>query len=308
QRSTYNKRYAYRGAFSVTYAETRTGQANTPEFSIARDFNVSWNHNQAASAHPSRRFTAGVDFGSATFLTNTQNDANSVLTNTIRSNASITKNFPGREYSLSASFAHSLNTRTRLTNINLPQLDFRLNQIFPFERKSKKPGKKDQFYENIGVRVTSSLQNTLAIPDTSLFTRDAIEAIRFGVEHRVPVSASWRVFKFFNLSPSVNYIERWHLETLEKEYDPTLLIENDTIFNADGTEINQIIRDTTFGQVIERDLFGFAAQRQVTASLNLTTKLFGNINFGSKRKIQAIRHVLTPSIGFTITPDYTKDF
>ena len=303
-RSNYSKRYKYNGNFTLSYSNRRIGQKNTPDFSVARDFFITLAHNQAPQAHPTRKISASMRFGTGTFLSNNNNDANSVLTNTLSSNVSVTKSFPGKPFSFSAGFRHSQNTQTRIMNITLPEIDFSTNQIFPFQRKKISSGE-DKWYEKVGFRYIGKAQNRVSIADSLLFTSQLFDELEYGMEHRIPISASFKVFKWFNLSPSVSYIDRWYLQTLEKEFDPTLLVAVDTIFNSDGSEIDRIDRDTTFGTVIERDVFGFKSQRQISASMSLSTQIFGKLNLGKGR---AIRHVIKPSISFNVTPDYTNEF
>ncbi|MEM7106323.1 MAG: putative LPS assembly protein LptD [Bacteroidota bacterium] len=304
-RSNYNRRYKFRGGFSVSFSNRRFGQKGTPDFSRDRDFLITLNHSQARQAHPTRTISANMTFGTGSYLSNNRNDATSVLTNTLSSNVSLSKSFPGKPISLSTSFSHSQNTNTRIMNISFPVVDFRMNQIFPFQRKKVSSGK-EGWYEKIGFSYTGRAENRVSIADTLLFTSAVFDELRYGVEHNIPVSASFKLFKWFNISPSVRYLERWYLETLEKEFDPTLLIENDTIFSStDPPEIDRIDRDTTFGSVVEREIFGFKSQRQVTASVSLSTQLYGQMGFGGGR---AIRHVVKPSVSFTVSPDYTKDF
>ncbi len=301
--TSYNKRYKSRGNASIRYSHRRYDARNTPDFALEKDFLVSWNHSQAPQAHPSRTFNASMNFGTGSFLSNNNNDARSVLTNTMRSNISLNKTFPGKPFSLSTSFQHSQNTRTRLMTINFPVVDFRMNQIFPFQRKIRSG--KERWYEKIGFSYTSKLQNQIQTVDTLLFTAQTLEDMQYGIEHNLPVSASFRIFKYFNLSPSVTYNEKWYLETIRKDFDPTITVEIDTIYNADRTEIDRIETDTTFGKIIENEVFGFKSQRLLTSGLTLSTQIFGTANF-KKGKLKAIRHVVKPSINASYTPDYTK--
>ncbi len=289
--TNYRKRYKYNGSFGASFSSRRFGYKETPEFSKQNDFNIRWNHNQDNRAHPTRTFRASMNIGTGSYFRNNQNDAESVLTNTLSSNVSVNKRWIGKPYTLSASFRHDQNTRTRSMNISFPVVDFRVSRIFPFKRKTPL-GNKERWYEKVSLSYTTQLQNRITTQDTSLFKKEVLEDFRYGWQHDLPISANFRVFKYFTLTPQVNYSEKWYLNTIEKDF-----IEQDSLDeNGDLVE---------YGYVEDLDRFGFKSQREVRGSMSLNTKLFGTLNFKGK-KLKAIRHVMTPTVSANFSPDYSS--
>ncbi len=306
--SNYTKRYKYNGGFGLSFSYRKLDIKGVPGYGREQDFNIRWNHSQAASAHPTRTFSASLNLGTGSFFTNNYNDAQSVLTNTLSSNVSLSKRFPGKPYSLSTSFSHSQNTNTRDMTINFPQVDFRVSQINPFERKNKIG--KDRWYEKINMRYTARAENRIQTKDTLLFTREVFDDMEYGVRHDLPVSASFNLAKYFTVTPNVRYSEKWYFNTLARTFDAENVIETDTIFEitAEGdTLINSISMDTTdFGQIIDGDKFGFRSLREVSGGVSINTTLYGMLPLGKKG--QAIRHVMRPSVSMNFSPDYEREF
>ena len=304
--STYYQRYRFRGNVTLGYSVRKQGDPETPTFSQTNAFNVRWSHNQDPKAHPTQRFNASVNFQTNNYLSDNNNDAESVLKNSISSNITYSKSFPGKPYRLTINGSHSQNTQTRQVKVNLPTVNFNMNRVFPFERK-KVAGRDEAWFEKIGLTYTARVQNSFTATDTTLFKQETLDEAQFGVRHDVPIGASFRVFKYFNFTPSVNYSEKWYINTIRKElkpFDPSTDIASDTLFDADGGIVS-ISSDTTFGVVQEFDERGFRSLREFNAGASLSTQLFGMANF-KRGYVRAIRHVAKPSVSFTYTPDYTN--
>ena len=295
----YNKRYRFNGSFTMGFSSYREELPRSIEFKRDNSFSVVWQHNQDAKANPLHRFSASVNFQNNQYNKLNDNRADAQLRSQYSSTVNYSRNFPGKPYTLSGTARITQNTTTKDVTASLPSLTFNLNTIKPFERKNK-PGK-ESWYEKITFRYNGNLQNRIKAKDSTLFTTKTLENSSYGVKHTLSTGASFRIFKYFNLVPSANLDEMWYFKTLEKEFDPTLLFHMDTTYHPiDSTPIIQT--DTTFGQIIESQKFGFRSFRRYGARLNLSTKLFGTANF--KGKIRGIRHVVDPSIGFNFAPDY----
>ncbi len=305
--SNYKKRYKYNGGFGLNYSYQKLDIKGVPDYGFRRDFNISWQHNQDRSAHPSRVFSADLNIGTGSYYSNNFNDANSVLNNTLRSNVRVDKNWPGKPYSMSASFRHSQNTSNGDMTITFPQVNFNVSQIKPFERKNSVG--KPKWYEDIGFVYSAKAENRVNTIDSLLFTEAVFDDMKYGVEHRLTPSVNFTILKYITVTPSVNYTEKWYLNTLNRTFDPATLIESDTIFgiSAEGdTSINSINVDTIFGQIIDGDKFGFRALREVSGGISMNTTLYGMLPLGKKG--QAIRHVMRPNISMSFSPDYEKPF
>jgi len=276
----YLTRYKYSGNFSLSYSQIRNSYKEFSDFSKQNEFFVKWNHSQDAKARPNSRFSADVNAGTTT---NFRNNLNSItddyLTNTFSSNISYTKSFPNKPFSLTLSARHNQNTQTRQVNISLPDAAFNIQRLFPF--KGKSVSQKGQWYKNAGISFSTNMRNDISTYDT-LIKLDRFDRLtndmKNGMQHSIPITTSFKVFKFFTMNPSVNIQEKWYSRTISKQYDTTL---------------NNIVTDTAYG---------FARGATASANTNLTFKLYGMYLFKGKN-VKAIRHVFTPSLGFSYTPE-----
>jgi hypothetical protein len=280
--SRYNRRYRYNGDVSLDYTVFKEGTEGTPDYSRSNNFFVRWNHSQDPKANPNARFTANVNAGSSKFFRNTLNTAaTDYLSNTFSSSISYSRYWPGKPYNFSANMRHSQNTEQKTVELTLPDLLFSVNRFYPF-KKAEQVGT-PAWYEKIGISYTNSFQNVIRTYDSLLFTPQTFRIMQNGMRHSVPIATSFNVGKFFSLTPSVNYQERWYLRTFEHRWDPAA---------------KRVARDT-----IDR----FAMARSFDFSTSLSTRLFGIAQF-KKSKIQAIRHVVTPTLSFTARPDFSSPF
>jgi hypothetical protein len=276
----YLTRYRYSGNLNLSYSQIRSSYKEFSDFSKQNEFFIKWNHSQDAKARPNSRFSADVNAGTTT---NFRNNLNSItddyLTNTFSSNISYTKSFPNKPYSLTLSARHNQNTQTRQVNISLPDAAFNIQRLFPFKGKSLSP--KGQWYKNAGISYSTNMRNDISTYDT-LIKLDRFDRLtndmKNGMQHSIPISTSFKVFKFFTMNPSINIQEKWYSKTISKQYD---------------TILNNTVTDT---------LFGFARGTTASASTNLTFKLYGMYLFKGNN-VKAVRHVFTPSLGFAYTPE-----
>ncbi len=301
--SNYRKRYSYSGNFQLGYSRRIEGDPIADNTLPKSAYTIKWSHNQDSKAHPYRTFRASVNIETNNFQRDNFNDANSVLNSNLNSSVYFTRQFPGKPFSFSASLGHSQNVNTHDLTLNLPTFDFKMRRVFPFQRKN--PIGEEKWFEKIGITYSGKVQNTITGKDTLLFEPDSLN-FRYGATHRAPISANFKIFKYFNISPSINYSEQWFLNTQRKVFDPTIGITQDTTFDSEGSPID-VSSDTTFGQVLDITDNGFKSLRQLNGSISLNTKLFGMMNF-RRGPIRAIRHTATPTISYTYTPDYTNGF
>lgn len=289
--TNYRKRYKYNGSLNLGYSFRRQDYKDTPNFNKQRDFLLRWSHNQDQRAHPSLNFGGSITIGTGSYLRNNRNDAQSVLESTLRSNIGLTKRWLGKPYTLTASFQHSQNIADKTLNIQFPVLDFRVSRIFPFKRTNPGIKKKEQWYEKINFTYTGKAENRISTYDSLLFKSEMLEDLRYGVQHLIPINASFNIAKHFTLTQSIRYQDDWYLNTIEKRF------------------INQNTTDTlgnpVFGTVEEIDRFGFRSQKQISSNSRLSTTLFGMMNLNLKR-LKAIRHVMKPSISAVFSPDYSE--
>ena len=278
--SSYIKRYAYNGSFSLSYSKNLLGEEGLSNFQDNRDFFINWVHNQDNKAHPNSRFSAKVNAGSSSFNQLNSNQTNDYLKNTLTSNISFSYSFPNKPFNLSSNLRHSQNTLNNSISLSLPDLAFTMNRINPFERKLAS-GKK-RWYENINLSYTANAKNQIETIDSLLFQSETIDNMKYGIQHRVPISSTFKLLNHINVTPNLNYTERWYFNRIERSWDE---------------EILSVVQDT---------ISGFRSVRDFNTGFKLNTKIYGMYSFRSE-KIKALRHIITPSISFSYRPDFSDE-
>ncbi len=276
--STYANRYHYNGGLSLSYAYNKTGEDYEPGATTDKQFNVTWRHQSDAKSRPGTSFNATVNAGSSKFFANNSYNTNQILNNQFVSSISYSKNWIGRPYSLSVAARHSQNTQTRQVNVTLPEVNFNINQFTPLQNK-KRIGT-PRWYEKISVSYNLNALNMTTFYDSSFsFNSLSGDDFRYGVKHVIPISAAYNLLRFINLSFGVNYNEYWYTR------------QNFYRFN----DVTNTL-DTTTNK-------GFFTARDVNANFNMSTRIYGIKRF-KKGKLAGIRHVLTPNVGMSYTPDF----
>ncbi len=307
--SNYNKLYKANGSFSVGYANTKNDEPGTPDYSRSQDFNLRWNHTQSPKAHPSQNFSASINFGTSNFYRNTTTTSNTALQSTLQSNVSWSKRFVGTPFSIALGASHSQNTSNRVMTITLPKTTLTMNQIFPFKRKN--PIGQDRWYERIGLTYNMNANNQFQVVDSLLFQPDglsnALQDAKYSVVHSPNLNMSFKLFKHINFQPNISYREYWYFYSNEQTFNPSIIVNADTLFDSETGAIQSVNFDTTFGSIEKLRDYGFNAVRDFSAGVSLNTQLFatGNFNIGPLHKVRAI---LRPNIGFSWRPDYSSDF
>ena len=284
--SNYNKRYKFSGSFNASYLVTKTGEKNMPDYSVSKDFRIQWSHRQDAKANPNSSFSASVNFATSSYdrsslssLYNPQQYSQ----NTKASSVSYSRNFPEIGLNISGAFNITQNTRVSSLSMTLPDVNISLNRIYPFKRK--KSAGDERWYEKISLQYTGSITNSISTKDNLLF-KTPLTQWENGMQHKIPVSATFNLFKYINIVPSFNYTERWYLRKVKQSYD------------ASPTSRDHVKRDT---------INGFNRLYDYNLSLQMNTKLYGMYKplFMKSKELQ-IRHVFTPTVSYTYTPDFGK--
>lgn len=282
-RSNYKKRYKFSGNFDINYQEVIQGEKNVDEnYSKNSLFWVKLNYARDSKANPTSTFNASLNFGSSKSRSYNSNNPADFANNNASSSIAFTKTFPGTPFNFSANISATQNLTTGAVNLDLPTVAFNMNKQFPFKRKVAVGSKR--WYEQISVGFSSNLKNSLNIGDSLLFTEEAVKKFENGFQYKIPISTSIKVLKYLNLAPSINYNGRIYTNSLKQR--PLYFNGTDSLTNAYADTI------TGFGHVYD---FAFSAP--------LSTKLYGMLNF-KRGKIAAIRHVMSPSIGFSYRPDF----
>ena len=280
--SIYRKRYNYNGTFSVRYENLINGERGLPGYGKSTVYNVRWSHSKDSKASPNSSFSASVNFGSSDYFRQSVNQLNTAnfLNNNLSSSISYSKSFPGSAgVRLSLTANMSQNTQSKQVNLNLPTLTLNTARFYPFERKGKS---KEGILQNINLQYSSKLENRATFADDLLLKKGMFENAKSGVQHLIPFTTNFKLFKFFSVSAGGRYQETWTGKTIR--------------FN-DFNESNGIVKDT---------LSGFDRFATYNYNASITTKIYGIVNFKPEKRIQSIRHTITPSISYSNNPSFEK--
>ncbi|GAB2770179.1 putative LPS assembly protein LptD [Actinomadura fibrosa] len=283
--SSYALRYRFRGNLSFRYEKILNSERGFPDFSESSIYNLRWYHTQDQKANPSSRFSASVNLGSSDYYqasTNNMNTGNR-LTNTLSSSISYQKTFNFEpQVNLSITATHSQNTNTQQINMTLPTVQASVDRIYPFEPKI---GAKKGIIENINFQYSVRGENRFTTTDSLFFTPEMFRNATTGIQHSVPLTTNFKLFNYLSVSAGGNYTENWVFKTFERSFDE---------------ELQQEVVDT---------ISGFDSFRTYNFNTSIGTTIYGTKNFSGNGKIQAIRHVMRPSISYNINPgfDYYYD-
>ncbi len=300
--SQYRQRYKYAGSIELGY-DSRNNLVNDTLRLRNNSGRLRWSHRQDRAAHPYNSFGGSINIQANNYQSNVFNDPGNVLQSQFSSNMTFTRNFPDQPFTFTAAFNHTQNTQNNQVVINFPDMRFQTQALYPFRRKNV-GGNQRRWYEDIVVRYTAEGKSRITATDTTLFEPETLENARFGIQQNLALSNSFKLFKYFNLNPNIQYREVWQWKTLDREFDPSLQeIEIDSFIDP---ETGETFFDTTVvsqGEVVTDTVSGFAPWRTYSAGLSLQTRIFGTLLF-RKGKIRGLRHEFRPTFGFTFAPDY----
>lgn len=282
--SSYVKRYKYNGSFSANYLENILGERELPDYSISRGFSIVWKHNQDAKANIYRTMLASVNFSTSSYERNnvdSYSNSNLLSQNTKSSSVSIIQCFPDSPWTIGASMSANQRTKDSTINLNLPDLNLTMSRIYLLKKKNSVG--KDRWYEKISMSYSGRFENSITSKENELKNASFSKDWQKAVKHSIPVSASFTVFKYLTVTPSFNYNERWYFSSIHKSWDPVKDAE---------------IIDTTysFNRVYDYN-FGVSTQTKFYGFFKPIPSIFGD-------KINIIRWVLTPTLGYSMNPDF----
>lgn len=280
--SAYVLRYKFRGNLSFRFENLITSERGFPDYAKSTIYNLRWSHSQDGKANPSSRFSASVNLGSSTYYQQSVNqlNASNFLNNTLSSSISYSKTFKGEpQVNISLTATHSQNTNTESISMTLPTFQASVDRVYPF---APKVGSKKGFIQNINLQYNVRGENRIQTTDSLFFKKEMFDDAKVGMQHTIPISTNFKVLKYISISTSANYQESWTLKTINKTFD----------------------QETQ--KVVVTEVNGFDAFRTYNFSVGLGTTVYGMFDFGEDKKIQAIRHVMRPSISYNISPSFDK--
>ena len=284
--STYRKRYKFSGNFNINYLKTIYGEKSDPDYSSATNFQVIWSHSQDSKANPNMNLSASVNFTTSGYTRNSVNSyySNAFTENTKSSTINMSYRFPNSKWSLSTSLNVSQRTQDSTLAVSFPNINVTMSQVYPFKRKHAVGA--DRWYEKIRMSYSGQFQNSLTAKQDEFFKKSLIKDWRNGMKHSIPISATFPLFTYFNITPSISLTDRMYTQKVCRAWDPAASAE---------------VADTTYS---------FYNVWDFNASVSLDTKVYGFFQplpfLGDKVKM--IRHVFTPTVSFSGAPDFSSPF
>ena len=278
--SRYKVNYKCNGSFSLTYSNDQVGERGSSDFQQMRNFGIKWSHSQDAKARPGTSFTASVNFSSPSNNRYNSTSVTEALQNQISSSVSYSRNWNGK-INLSLNALHSQNSRDSSYTFTLPNISLSVSRFYPFKRKNRVG--KEKFYEKFSLGYNTSFQNKISFKASEFKQPGLLDKFQNGMTHNFQIGLpNFTLMKYINVTPSVTYGMNWFFRKTEKEYNP----------------------DTGRVEDVKGKMFGtFGATHNYSGSISMSTRLYGMFNFGKHRKVQAIRHVVTPSLSASFSPE-----
>ena len=277
---TYRKRYRYNGGLNFSLQRTRLlSDDPKQEFTKAQTFNITWSHSADPRARPGTTFSANVNAGSSKYNQYVVNNPVRNYSNQLSSSITYSKTWKSSNLTVSAN--HNQNNNSGIMNINLPNIAYTLNTFYPLQRKQIVGEPK--WYEKLGIGLNSNLGNQISFYDSAFSFRRVLDTIQWGALHSVPIQLSLPPLGPVQVSPGVSYQEKWYSSRMSRSWN--------NIDKKVDTSINK----------------GFYRAGDMSFSLSMSTALFGMLDkFGKNSKIQAIRHVIRPTLSLNYKPDFAK--
>ena len=285
--SNYRKRYRYSGSFLVNYQNTLRGEKNMPDFTKTTSFKVQWSHRQDQKANPYSSLTASVNFATTSFERNNLNSMYNpqAMTQSIRtSSVGWQTSFSSIGMSLTSTFNLNQNMRDSMIALTLPDLTITIAPFYPF--KKKKAAGDPKWYEKISIAYNGQIKNEINTKEEKILHSSLSKDWVNGMSHTIPIKASFTLFNYVTVTPQFNFADKTLFRKVNKSWD-----------EASQKEVADTVS-------------GFYNLYNWNLGVNMSTKLYGfwipnRKIFGEK--VQAIRHVITPTVGFTYAPDFSTD-
>jgi len=283
--SRYMVKYKFNGNLAINYSVDQTGEKGSTDFFQSKNFGVRWSHSQDSKAHPGTSFSASVNFSSPSNSRYNSHSVSEALQNQISSSISYSKNWNGK-FNLSVNALHSQNSRDSSYSFTLPNITFSVSTFYPFKIKNRVG--KERIYEKFALGYNTSLQNKINFKASDFGEPGFLDKFQNGMTHNFSIKLpDFTLLKYLNVAPSVSYGMNWFFRKSEAYFD----------------------RETNSVKMEMGKQFGhFGTTHNYSGSVSMSTRLYGMYDFGKFHKVQAVRHVISPSVSMSFSPEKGKAF
>lgn len=280
-KSNYVFRYKCNGEVNLQFSQTRTGDQLDSSYRCSNDYKIYWDHKQDMKSHPHTRFNAHVDIVSSNYSKYNMTSTADYLSNQYTSSLNVSTSLKD-VFFMDATLSYSQNTNTHDVNLKLPDINMSVVQFYPFRKKNKVGSLK--WYDNISLKWTSQLTGQVDTYDTLFLKKQTWDEMNFGMMHNIPLTIPIKIAKLINWNTTATLVEKWYLQSYTRDM---------TVDTSGGGMV---------GVVNQHFHRGFGALHDVSVSSSLTTKIYFMYMF-KKGALNAIRHVVTPTLNFTYRPN-----
>lgn len=278
--SRYMVKYKLSGNLALNYSVDQTGEKGSTDFFQSKNFGVRWSHSQDSKARPGTSFTASVNFSSPSNSRYNSRSVSEALQNQISSSISYSKNWNGK-FNLSINALHNQNSRDSSYSFSLPNVTFSVSRFYPFKIKNRVG--KERFYEKFSLAYNTSLQNKINFKASEFGKPGFTDNFMNGMSHNFTIGLpNFTLANYFNFTPGVNYGMNWFFRKQEAFFNP---------------ETNKV--ETQLGKQFST----FGITQNYSGSMSMSTRIYGTFQFGKYRRIQAVRHVISPSMSLSLSPE-----
>ena len=283
--SRYMVKYKFSGNLGLNYSVDQTGEKGSTDFFQSKNFGVKWSHSQDAKAHPGQTFSASVNFSSPSNSRYNSRSIDDALQNQISSSISFSKNWNGK-FNLSVNALHSQNSRDSSYSFTLPNITFSVSRFYPFKIKNRVG--KERIYEKFSLAYNTSLQNRINFTASEFGEPGLLDKFSNGMAHNFSIGLpDFTLLNYLNVTPSVSYGMNWFFRQSEAYFDP----ETNSVQTRMGSPFSS-----------------FGTTHTYSGAVSMSTRIYGMFNFGKYNKIQAVRHVISPSLSMSFSPEKGKAF
>lgn len=278
--SRYKVNYKFNGNLSFNYSHDQTGEKGAPDFFSSSNFGIKWSHSQDSKARPGTTFSASVNFSSPSNSRYNSHSVSEALQNQVSSSISYSKNWNGK-VNLSMNLLHNQNSRDSSYAFTLPNITLSVSTFYPFKQKNRVG--KEKAWEKISFGYNTSIQNKINFKAKEFGQPGFTDKFKNGMTHNFSIGLpSFQLFKYLNFNPSVSYSQNWFFRSSEAIYN----------------------KETDKVELVEGKQFGsFGITQNYSGSVSMSTRIYGMFNFGKYSKVQAIRHVISPSVSLSLSPE-----
>lgn len=285
--SNYKKRYRYSGSIAMEYHENTYGDEGLDDYYESTDFAITWSHSQDSKANPYSSFSASVDVSTSSNDANNSTSVSDIVNNQKQSSISYSKTWADSPFSFNASLRHSQTSTDSTISLTLPSASLSMSTIYPFRAKGKSTNLR--WYDKVGLSYSSKISNKIDTTESDLFKTSLTKDWSNGYSHSIPITTNFKLTNDLTLSPTISYKGVAYTKSIRKKWNPDL-------YEGDGG----VATDTVMG-------FRYAHNYSTSLSLSLSPEVYGMYEFGENSKVKAIRHVMTPSISVSYTPEIGVD-